>query len=271
MEKLWTHAFDSELRSAPDEHPVVLTEVPLNPRKNRAKTAEVMFETFGRGGLYIADQAVLSLCNAGRATGVVLEAGHSVPHAVPVYEFNSVPAATARLALGGRDVTDWLRKILYASGFDCSLRVERAIACDAKETLGYVALDFDAEMARGGDVNVSYPRPDGRTEEVGRERFRGPELLFRPRLDGLELDGVDQTVVDSIVSADGDIRREMRGNIVLGGGTTLFRGLRERLEKDVGRLAPPSERAMVRVVAPQNRRYSAWVGGRCSHSSRRSR
>merc|ERR1711879_701787 len=118
----------------------------------------------------------------------------------------------------------------------------REIARDVKETLCYIALDFDAEMKKAGessDKDKPYELPDGNIITVGSERFRCPEVLFQPRLlVGKEASGVHDITFQSIMKCDVDIRRDLYSNVVLSGGTTLFPGTRERMTKELVGLAP---------------------------------
>lgn len=143
MQAIWQHMY-REMNIVQDQHPVLLTEAPLNPRSNRAKTSEIFFESFNVPALYFQAQAILSLYASGRTTGVVLDVGDGVTTSVPVYEGFTMPHAIRRMDMGGRDVTQHLALLLRKyHGTNFHTTAEMEIVKEIKEKVCYVAYNME--------------------------------------------------------------------------------------------------------------------------------
>ncbi|CAI5708082.1 unnamed protein product [Peronospora destructor] len=282
MHRVWQHVYSKDMLNVQSEdHPVLLTEAPLNPLANRQRAGEVFFEAFNVPSLFVSPQAVLSLYASGRTTGVVLDVGDGVAHVVPVYEGFTLPHAITRMDIAGRDVTQHLQLLLRRAGYNFQTSAEREVVREIKEKLCYVAFNptkeeqLEAEKSAlavkdmlstkskpagsSGDATSAYYLPDGTLLNIGPEKFRAPELLFRPEIIGSEARGVHECLVQAIMKSDLDLRKTLFSQIILSGGSTLFPGFGDRLLAEVRKKAPKDIK--IRISAPPARIYSTWIGG----------
>lgn len=243
---------------SPEEHPVLLTEHQTNPKVNREKTLQILFETFKVPSLYLAARPVLSLLAAGETSGAVFCCSNTVSCCIPVYEGHAIPHAQKHTFLAGRDVTDNLGKRLINRGLSLSTLAEFRSVCDIKEKLCYVALDFEAEIKKSesnlSSLEQSYWLPDGREVTIDKERFQCPEGLFQPSLIDMDPPGIHEIIYYSITKCDKELPLS---NVLLTGGTTKLPGFTERMKKELTALLSPS----IRIITGKDREHPVWVGG----------
>ncbi|KAF4673178.1 Alpha-centractin [Perkinsus chesapeaki] len=277
MEHIWNHVFSDGLKCRSQEHPVLVSEPPLNPMSHREKLAECLFEVFKVPALHIACSPVLSLYASGRTTGVVLDIGDGVAQVMPVYDGYAVGHAATRGETAGRDVTDWLQLSLKRQcGLNLVSTADREIVRTIKEDCCAVSLhpavqgmwrggsewEFDKDPRRAGSkqaLDHTYELPDGSIINIGLERFQAPEILFNPTIGASSDQGVHLLLHESIQKSDMDLRRTLLQNVVLAGGSTLFPGFGERLLSEMRKVVPKDSR--IKICAPPERKLSAWVGG----------
>ncbi|XP_041467075.1 actin-related protein 3 [Lytechinus variegatus] len=293
MERFLEQSIFKYLRAEPEDHYFLLTEPPLNTPENREYLAEIMFESFNVQGLYIAVQAVLALAASWTSkqqgerslTGVVVDSGDGVTHVIPVAEGYVIGSCIKHIPIAGRDITYFIQQLLRdrepSIPPEQSLETAKAI----KERWGYVCPDIAKEFNKyDTDPGKWIKKFDGVNSinkqpfsvDVAYERFLGPEIFFHPEFSNPDFTTPISETVDIVIqNCPIDVRRPLYKNIVLSGGSTMFRDFGRKLKRDVqkvvdnrlklseqlsgGRLKPkPIE---TQVITHHMQRYAVWFGG----------
>lgn len=273
MQHVWDYTWNEKLKIDPTECKVMLTEPPMNPKSNREKLVEVMFETYGFQGVHVSIQAVLTLYAQGLLTGVVVDPGDGVTHIVPVYEGYALPHLIKRLDVAGRHITQYLIKLLLLRGYAFNRTADFETVRQLKEKLCYVCYDHELEKKLALETTTvvqEYTLPDGRPIKVGAERFECAEALFNPGRIDVDSKGVAELIFEVIQSSDMDCRPEFYKHIVLSGGSTMYPGLPSRLEKEITALYKEKvlkgdesglARFKLRIEDPPRRKHMVYLGG----------
>eukprot|EP01116_Phalansterium_solitarium_P000027 TRINITY_DN1001_c0_g1_i1.p1 TRINITY_DN1001_c0_g1~~TRINITY_DN1001_c0_g1_i1.p1 ORF type:complete len:420 (+),score=142.13 TRINITY_DN1001_c0_g1_i1:96-1355(+) len=293
MELFWEQCIFKYLRCEPEDHYFLLTEPPLNAPENREYTAEIMFETFNVPGLYIAVQAVLALAASWTSkqvkertlTGTVIDSGDGVTHCIPVAEGYVIGSSIKHIPLAGRDISQFVLQLLRdrnepippADALDVAKRVKEAYSYVCPDIVKeFQKYDNDPEkwIRRVEQLNAVTKKPY--TYEVGYERFLGPEIFFNPEIFSSDfITPLPKVVDDTIQTCPIDCRRGLYKNIVLSGGTTMFKDFGKRLQRDIKKavdartarseqLSGGNVKSMpleVNVISHSMQRYAVWFGG----------
>ena len=252
MERIWRQSFNNKLLVAPEECMVLMTEVPFNPKANKERTTQIMFERFKIPFLHQCITPLLSLYASGRHTGLVIDSGGGVTHVVPIFKYHACTHAIQCHDISGRTITEYLTKLLCDRGYSFTT-TELEKVRDIKERLCYVKSNASYVPDK-----KYYKLPDGRRISVRNERFRCTEEIFNPSLFGMSCHGLQDLVYYAVMKCDIDLRNYLLRNILLSGGNTMFPGMRERVTKEVTSLVNTTD---VKVTAPPDRKLSCWIGG----------
>jgi actin-related protein 3 len=296
MERFLEQCIFKYLRAEPGDHHFLLTEPPLNTPENREYTAEIMFETFNVPGLYIAVQAVLALAASWASrpveertlTGVVIDSGDGVTHVIPVvsdswhwevaFAIGLSPSPQAEgyvigscikhIPIAGRNITSFIQSLLREREVgippEQSLETAKAI----KERFSYICPDIAKEFAKYDSEPSKWIRTyDGINSvtkqpfnvDVGYERFLGPEIFFHPEFSNPDFTTPISEIVDNVIqNCPIDVRRPLYNNIVLSGGSTMFRDFGRRLQRDIKRSV--DARLRISENLSEGRIKVSWMG-----------
>lgn len=257
MEKFWHFCFFNELKINPEENAIHMSECPINPKKNKEKMTEIMFECFKVPKFYVSKQSALALIASGRTTGVVLDSGYGVTTATSIYEEGTIEKSIMGSNLAGAYLTEFINNILFQRGFHFD---SDSIAKEIKEEICYVALNYESDLEDFAKSDEKeYNLPDGKKIILGKERIICTEIMFNPKIIGKDYPGIHQLIYESISKCHLDIKKCLYDNIVLAGGNTMFRGIEQRLNEEILALAPWILKS--KICATAERRDFTWIGG----------
>lgn len=268
MEKVWTYTFN-KFHCDRNKTCVMMTEAPMNPKKNREIMAEILFEKLGFIGLDVQIQATLSLYAMGYMTGLVIDSGDGVTHCIPVSEGVVLNHSIQRINIAGRHLTDYLIKLLLLRGYNFHTSSDFEVVREIKEKLCYVSADILKERQIAKETTIlesDYQLPDGTWIKIGQERFECGEVLFSPYLVGKESDGLSQMVFNSIMASPMDVRASLYKGMLLSGGTTMLPGISTRIQRDIRKLhremrgGSASSKISIKVEDPPYRKHLVYIG-----------
>jgi actin-related protein len=279
-ELIWEDVFNYKLNADPAKHGVMFTEPILNPVANAKKIGTSMFEHFSAPYIATAPGPVMALYASGRSTGISMSVGGGVSQCIPIVDGYPVlqargeMIAQASIPFGGKDVTRFLgRTLMPHRGAWLHSLAEQEIVANVLETVCFVPdtpLQFNEFEHDPVETQAKYTMPDGMELEIGMERFKAGESMFRPELGLLPtvatIENGSQTqkqlsmstlIWDTVSKVEEGIQADLFNNVVLSGSLTLTKGFDRRLLWELTEL---SGNTPVRVIAKTERKYLEWMG-----------
>uniref|UniRef100_A0A6B2L4V3 Actin n=1 Tax=Arcella intermedia TaxID=1963864 RepID=A0A6B2L4V3_9EUKA len=293
MEKLWDHAIMERLRVDPVDTPLLFSEPSINTKEQREKLTELVFEKYKPKGFFVAKEATLSAYASGRSTALVVDSGSDMTLTVPVHDGYVLQKSIQRSPFAGSKITEQLYSSISHKLSNSELRprymfnkkqgkgkpeiqlIQRTGVTTSYHTyqLKTTLNDLKESICRvpeepydeGMSITMqSYELPDGTIIQLEKERYKLTDLMFQNiSMPGVISSSIQDMIMNSISSADADIRKELFGGIIVTGGNTLFKGFAERLQKEVQNKNPP-QMYKLKVISPADsveRRFSSWIGG----------
>ena len=263
MERIWANTFYTELKIAPEEHNLLLSESPFTSRKDREKTLEMMFETFNCASTYIVAQSVLAAYSVGKSTGISIDCGHTSLNFAPIYEGFLIRNSVHHIPIAGKDINDLMINLLMKNGQVIESKMQKQSIIKAKELYCYFAQDFkneEKEFDNNGEGIKEWELPDKRKIKIGKERFQSTEVLFNPKKFGYDYSNFQELFKKTVKSIDTDLREIMLANIIFNGGTTLIKGFKSRVNQEIEEAGKDYEFKKKIHTYPEAQ-FMAWIGG----------
>ncbi|KAE9454173.1 hypothetical protein C3L33_13922, partial [Rhododendron williamsianum] len=216
---------------------------------------------------------------------VVVDIGDGATHVVPVADGYVIGSSIKSIPIAGKDVTLFIQQLMRERGEHVPPEDSFEVARKVKETYCYTCSDIVKEYNKHDKEPSKYikhyrgikPKTGAPYScDVGYERFLGPEVFFNPEIYSNDFTMPLPAVIDKCIqSAPIDTRRALYKNIVLSGGSTMFKDFNRRLQRDLKKIVDArvlasdarlggelkSQPVEVNVVSHPIQRYAVWFGG----------
>lgn len=262
FEYLLDYAF-YQLKVDPTIVHVLYAYHPLITEEEKKELLRIFFNKYQVAGFYPVLDSLLTMYSGGFQTGIVVEMGAGANRIVPIYEGYILDHAVQIVRTGGTVIDHFMLQEVKNAGFSAETSVQRQIVRVLKEKACFCSLDYDEDMSNRRRYEKEFSMPDGSIVTLDEERFKVPELLFKPDLFNLEERPLHRAIIDCIEQCDLDIRPDLMNNIFLSGGNSLFPQLEYRLEHEIeiGLIEDGKKAIKPRIIAPKERIFSTWIGG----------
>lgn len=257
FELIYEHIFKNEMRVDETEHNIIISEITMNSVKNREQIGERIFEYFNCPGLFFLNQARSCLFGYGEFDGLVVDLSDSFTHICPFIGGYLMEDKARWYKIGGRDLTDYMLKLLVRNSGQYIKYFEYAKLI--KEKACYCALDYYEELKSVESVN--YKLPDSEII-VKDERIMCPEVLFNPKILYKEEDGIAKVCYDILLDIYKSFDYFFFDKIYLAGGNSMINGFPKRFLNKIRELAPYKSRQSedLYVVAHDDRNNKTFLG-----------
>ncbi|TPP42106.1 Actin family protein [Leishmania donovani] len=251
LEKLLFYALVEEARVTPDASPFLFLEPADQSRLARERLCELLFESFNIPLAGLLTNTAATLYSSGRTRGLALDSGAGRTCVAAVEEGYTLAHSVRSSSIAGEALTDELFAALRAGGYPLSTAADRDVVEAAKEALCRVSADAKDEEARQVGTH-SHPDPADGFILPDQERIFLSSTPTNTYLTYTTAMSAERPTTPTGYSQSNPI------NVVLGGGSTLFPGTEQRVQREIADIAPKGVRAT--CVAFPERGAAAWMG-----------
>lgn len=232
----------------------ILLAEPLNcGMEEKELLGQFLFEKFSFDNIFLVKPAVLTLFGEGKYTGLVTELNEDFSNFVPIYNGFIIDHAKIKSDIGRTNVIEYMENLLIKE-YNLANNNSKSLIENIVNNTCYMALDFEREIN-----NVSpyeYWLPDGKKIEIKNPRIMAPEILINPNIyinsRYNDTNNIVYFINHSIEQCDADIRQELYSNIYLTGVNSKYKGLKERMQKELTNVVEMSEKDSIRVSYSEN-------------------